>query len=416
MATYFTQEPSDGLVRYIARLNASLLPNSPAPSNLTGNTGAIESSDIFGMPDGTTRSKHYSNHRLLDWSSVGETGTNVGAWMVRDNNEGGSGGPFYRCLLNQTAELYEIVNYGEAQTEAFRTSVLNGVYTLVFTTGAAPSALDTSWVSGLGLTGYVGASARGRVTGVGIAGRDTNYRYVVGFANSTAQYWTVARASDGYFDCPGMIPGTYTMTVYKNELAVWTGSAQVTAGGINALHTITITGDPSAQSVLWRIGDWDGTPGEFLNGDKITYMHPSDSRIATWNPGTYVVGSSSPASGFPCYQWNGVNGTETIQFSLTSAQVAAHTVRIGITTAYANARPRITVNSWTSAIPVISTQPSTRTLTIGTYRGNNFTYSFSVPASAFVAGTNTLTITPVSGSGGTGYLSAGYSFDCVDLY
>jgi rhamnogalacturonan endolyase len=74
------------------------------------------------------------------------------------------------------------------------------------------------------------------------------------------------------------------------------------------------------------------------------------------------------------------------------------------------------VNAWTSAIPAISTQPSSRTLTIGSYRGNNYTYSFSVPASAFVAGTNTLTITPVSGSGGTGFLSAGYSFDCVDLY
>jgi hypothetical protein len=33
-----------------------------------------------------------------------------------------------------------------------------------------------------------------------------------------------------------------------------------------------------------------------------------------------------------------------------------------------------------------------------------------------VSGTNTLTISPASGSGSTGYLSAGYSIDCVDFY
>ena len=74
------------------------------------------------------------------------------------------------------------------------------------------------------------------------------------------------------------------------------------------------------------------------------------------------------------------------------------------------------MNAWTSANPAASTQPTTRTLTIGTYRGNNTTYTFTVPASAFVAGTNTLTIIPISGSGGTGFLSPGYSIDCVDIY
>ena len=58
MATYFTQEPSLGLVRYIVRIPSSLLPNGPNPSDIRNNTGAIEVSDIFGMSDGTTRSKH----------------------------------------------------------------------------------------------------------------------------------------------------------------------------------------------------------------------------------------------------------------------------------------------------------------------------------------------------------------------
>ena len=421
MGTYFTSEPDTlGLCRYILRLQQSKLPNGPTPSDIRNNTGAIESGDIFGLSNGQTRSKHYSNMRVKDWSYIGATGSSVGIWVVRDNNEGASGGPFYRCLLNQCTstdqEITYIVNYGEAQTEAYRFNVLNA-YTLVCTTGGTPStSIDTSWFSSMGLNGYVAASGRGRVTAVGISGRDTAYTYTVGFANSTAQYWATAAASNGYFNCTGMRPGTYTMTIYKNELAVWAGSATVTAGGTTVLNTIAITADPSSQSVIWRIGNWDGSPAEFRNGSLVTTMHPSDVRISSWNPGTYTIGSSS-ASSFPCYQWKDVNGSQVVSFNLTAAQAAAaHTIRVGITCAYANARPDITVNSWNSANPSASTQPSTRTLTVGTYRGNNTTYTFSVPASAFLTGANTLTIVPISGSGSTAYLSAGYSIDCVDMY
>jgi rhamnogalacturonan endolyase len=338
---------------------------------------------------------------------------------VRGNQEGGSGGPFYRSLLNQCGsdqEITYIVNYGEAKTEEFRTGILN-TYTFAATTGATPStAIDTTWFSQMGLSGYVADSGRGRVTGVAIAGRDAAYTYTVGFANATAQYWTTARASDGYYSCSGMIPGTYTMTFYKNELAVRTESVTVTAGGINQLNTRTITADPSAVTPIWRIGNWDGSPAEFRNGSSITTMHPSDVRLASWSPGTYVVGTSGN-SNFPCYQWKDVNGNQVVQFNLSAAQItSAKTLRIGLTCAFSGARPRVTVNSWTSAIPGISTQPDTRTLTVGTYRGNNVTYTYTVPATALVAGTNSLSIYPVSGSGSTGYLSAGYSIDCVDFY
>ena len=78
MATYFTSEPDTlGLCRYILRLQQGKLPNGPTPSDIRNNTGAIESGDIFGMSDGTTRSKHYSNMRLTDWSYIGASGTNV---------------------------------------------------------------------------------------------------------------------------------------------------------------------------------------------------------------------------------------------------------------------------------------------------------------------------------------------------
>jgi hypothetical protein len=371
------------------------------------------------MADGTTRSKHYSNMRLKDWSYIGATGTNVGMWMVRSNHEGDSGGPFYRSLLNQCGsdqEITYIINYGEAQTEPFRTNILNGPYALVFTTGAAPPALDTSWVGTMGLVGFVGASGRGAVTGAGITERDMANAYTIGFANATAQYWTDAAVANGAFTCAGMLPGTYTMTVYKKEIAVYSTSVGVNAGATTALGSIAINDDPSRVVPLWRIGNWDGTPNEFLHGDKVTTMHPSDVRMANWNPGTYIVGTSTPATGIPAYQWKDVNGTQAIQFQLTPAQLVASTVRVGITCAFEGARPKISVNSWSSSNPSPSTQPETRTLTVGTYRGNNTMFSFAVPASAFVAGTNTLWATAISGSSGTGFLSPGYSLDCIELY
>ncbi|MES2657943.1 MAG: rhamnogalacturonan lyase B N-terminal domain-containing protein [Verrucomicrobiota bacterium] len=420
MATHFTTEPDTlGLCRYIVRIPAALLPNGPVPSDIRNNTGSIESADIFGMADGTTRSKHYSNMRLKDWSYIGATGTNVGMWMLRSNHEGDSGGPFYRSLLMQTGtdqEITYIINYGEAQTEAFRTNILNGPYVLSFTNGSAPTTPDTSWVANIGLTGFVPPTARGGVSATGITGRDATYPFTVGFANATAQYWTDAAAGSGAFTKTDMLPGTYMMKVYKKELAVYSAEVTVSAGATNALGSLTIAADPSTIAPLWRIGNWDGTPNEFINGDKITTMHPSDVRMASWNPGPYVIGSSTPATGMPCYQWKDVNGSQAIQFKLTAGQLVASTIRIGLTCAYEGARPKISVNAYNSANPSPSTQPDTRTLTVGTYRGNNVIYTFAVPANAFVLGTNTLWVTPISGSGATGFLSAGYSIDSIDFY
>jgi rhamnogalacturonan endolyase len=418
MGTYFTTEPSvHNLCRYIVRIPSNLLPNGPVPSDIRNNTGAIESQDIFGLADGTTRSKHYSNMRLKDWSYIGATGANVGVWMVRDNNEGNSGGPFYRCLLNQCGSDQEItymVNYGEIQTEAFRTGILD-TYTLVFTNGAPPPALDSAWLGDLGLIGYVSPAGRGSVAGIGLAGRDPRYEYTVGFANSAAQYWATADSADGWFDCQGMLPGTYTMKVYKNEFAVDTRTVTVIAGVTTALDAIALTGDPSTVTALWRIGDWDGTPREFLNGDKLTIMHPTDARMSSWVTPPYAVGASTPAAGFPAYQWKNVNNPISIQFNLTADQIASYTLRAGITVAYLGGRPQARVNNWLSPIPAAPPEPKTRSLTVGSYRGNNVVYSYTVPASALVIGQNTVTLTVVSGSSGSGFLSPGCAYDAVDF-
>ncbi|MCM1975670.1 rhamnogalacturonan lyase B N-terminal domain-containing protein [Streptomyces sp. G1] len=422
-------DTSVSATRFILRVRAGLFLNDE-PDSYTYAPTAIEASDVFAKPDGQTRSKHYSKLRVADYTHVGWSSGGVGLWIVRSNHEKASGGPFYRSLLrHQSADgggLYEILYYGQNQTEPERFG-LQGPYVIALTDGGAPSAslfpgtLTTPWAHSLGMAGYVGASGRGRVAGVGITGRDTAYAYTVGLANSAAQYWGSARASDGYFSIPGVLPGTYTLTVYKDELAVHTGTVTVTAGTTTTLNTIAIpaSNDPSNATAIWRIGDWTGTPRGFKNAELMTYAHPSDVRAAPWT-GNVVIGSGTETSAFPCYLWKDVNSGIVVYFRLTAAQAAAaHTLRIGVTTAYTNGRPQVVVNdTWTSAIPSPPTQPGTRSLTNGSYRGNNHTFTYSVPASAWLTDTgayNTLRINVVSGSGTTSYLSAGTSIDAIDL-
>jgi rhamnogalacturonan endolyase len=429
---YLWTEKADDSVsatRYILRVKPGMFLND-APDSYTYAPTTIEAADVFRKSDGQTRSKHYAKLRVMDYAYIGWSTGGVGLWIVRSNHEKASGGPFYRSLLrHQSADgggLYEILHYGQNQTEAQRFG-LQGPYVIAFTDGGAPSSslfpgtLITSWADSLGISGYVPASARGKVAGVGISGRNTAYPYTVGLANPAAQYWGSARSSDGFFSLSGVLPGTYTLTVYKGELAVHSTSVTVTAGGTTTLNTITIpaSNDPSNAGAIWRIGDWNGTPSGFKNAELMTYAHPSDVRAASWT-GNVVIGSGSETSAFPCYIWKDVNSGLLVYFRLTAAQAAAaHTLRIGVTTAYANGRPQVAVNDvWTSAIPSPPTQPNTRSLTVGSYRGNNHTFSYSIPASAWKTDTsqyNGLKINVVSGSGTASYLSAGTSIDAIDL-
>ncbi|HEY9105745.1 MAG TPA: rhamnogalacturonan lyase B N-terminal domain-containing protein, partial [Roseateles sp.] len=349
MGTHFTEEPDvHGLVRFIARIPIAKLPNGgPASAagglvsyagqdywaeDLRGTNGAIESGDVFGFAStdpraGQSRSKHYSNRRLKDWQFLGGTGPGVGIWFWRDNHEGDSGGPFYRSLLQQitdtTNELTYMVNYGEAQTEPFRLSVLN-TYTMIFNDGSTPTARpDTSWYGQLGLVGYVPPVGRGAVTAAGITGRVAGAAYTVGFANSKAQYWTEADPVDGHFTSEGMLPGDYTMTIYKGELPVQTATVAVTANASYALNPVAITSDPDATPALWRIGTWDGTPLEFINGSRLTFMHPSDVRMAAWTVGPFTPGLSSPATAWPAVQWKDVNNGLQVRFTLRRGQNTA---------------------------------------------------------------------------------------------
>ena len=426
MFTYIADD-SVTVTRYIVRLKPSLFPVLNTSNSWYSSYSTLEAKDIFtDTSTGYTYSKHYSDTRVMDYNYTGISNGNVGAYIVRSNHEKASGGPFYRSLIRDNTDvavnIYEILYYGMAQTDVKRYG-LQGPYVLAFTDGGEPSSklyagnLKTDWIDSLGIHGWVGSSGRGRVAGVGIKNMKSDYEYVVGFSNDEAQYWTKASDSNGYFSCTNMLPGTYTMTIYKNELAVYTTDVTVTAGGTKILNSITITDDPSDNDVTWRIGDWDGTPLEFKNGSLMTKMHPADSRVESWK-GNYIVGTSD-ASSFPCYIFKDVNNGLIVYFRLNSEQAAKdHTLRIGITGSYIGGRIQPSVNSWTSKLPSASNQPGTRLMTIGTYRGNNYAYSFTVPASAFNTNTrdwNQLKLNVISGSNGSDYLSPAVSIDCIEL-
>lgn len=144
--------------------------------------------------------------------------------------------------------------------------------------------------------------------------------------------------SNGKFVSPAMRAGTYTQVLYQDELKVaQANNAVVIAAGGSVTSNIASTWSTPGVT-LFQIGDWDGQPTGFRNVDKQLRIHPSDSRMASWGPLTYTVGSSAVGD-FPMAAFKGVNDPVTIKFALTAAQASgAATLRIGTTLAFAGAR------------------------------------------------------------------------------
>jgi rhamnogalacturonan endolyase len=270
--------------------------------------------------------------------------------------ETSSSGPFMRDINSQTTdsdqELYWYMNSGHVRTEDWRSGI-KGPYAMAFmANGASPSAnLDTSFFGTLNIDGYVGDSGRGSVTGKA-TGVSDKFETVVHWYNKDAQYWT--KAQSGGYKSPLMKPGNYNVKMYKSEFLVANSSVSITAGQ-TAIQDIA--SKEANTTVIWRIGEFDGQPFELKNGDKITRMHPSDVRMGSWG-GTYTVGSSK-ASDFPMALWAKQAGAQnaTINFSLTSAQVKAHVLRIGTTLSFKGGRPSVKIGSWTGSDPGAPVSP-----------------------------------------------------------
>ena len=103
---------------------------------------------------------------------------------------------------------------------------------------------------------------------------------------------------------------------------------------------------------------------------------PSDSRMHEW---ARTVTISQGTGYFPMAAFKDI-APVTISATLTSSQLGARTLVIATTSAFAGGRPQVQVNSWSGSIPAASTQPDSRGVTRGTWRGNVrlFSRSFSL--------------------------------------
>jgi len=337
--------------------------------------------------------------------------------MFLGNRENSSGGPFFRDIENQEGSQQEIYNYmnsGHTQTENFYRMGLHGPYALLFNEGRIPNcAPDMTWISHLELNGFYNESQRGTLTGP-LSGISADSGYVVGMSNADAQYWTWPKG--GSYVSPAMIPRVYNVTLYKNELEVAVANASVQARETsNADLVVPSTVVPS----LFAIGEFDGTPQGFRNANFQLDMHPSDVRMNSWNTNAFYVDSSA-LSDFPMAQFKSVNNPQIIRFYLQNEDIKDHNLTIGITLAFAGARPQVnlnpnTSNAYYSNIPAPSNHPNSRGVTRGTYRGKNTAFTFRLPARSFLSGWNEIQIYAVSGSSGDSFLSPNFVYDAIRL-
>jgi rhamnogalacturonan endolyase len=197
------------------------------------------------------------------------------------------------------------------------------------------------------------------------------------------------------------------MVLYQDELKVATTTGVVVTSGSTTTKNIASTWAAPATT-LFQIGDWDGQPTGFRNAANQLRMHPSDSRMASWGPLTYTVGSSA-LTDFPMAAFKGVNDPVTIKFTLTAAQAsAAATLRIGTTLSFAGGRPSVVINGKAGTVPAAPTAIDSRGVTRGAYRGYGNIYDYSIANGGLVTGSNTITISVASGSSGDMYLSPNF--------
>jgi rhamnogalacturonan endolyase len=209
-----------------------------------------------------------------------------------------------------------------------------------------------------------------------------------------------------------MKPGSYTLRLMRGELAV--AKSTVTVG------TATISAnlaDPGLPPYLWRLGLPDGTPNGFRNAAKMGDMHPSDKRLDPWGPVTFTVREkvSGNLADFPAVQWQDVNNSNKILFKLDAAEIKDRDLEIGITDSQYGSRPIVRLNDWKSRDPGAPESYQSRSITFGIWRGYDKVFTIRIPKSAFKAGTNTLTIENLSGSGAGGFLSNAFVFDYIAL-
>ncbi|KAI1766316.1 polysaccharide lyase family 4 protein [Hypoxylon sp. FL1150] len=422
MGTYTASEPAVGELRYIFRLTGltEAYPHGNV-SYTAGSSSAVEGSDVF-LVGGETRSKFYSSDRFIDDDVYCATTTDasIHACFLRPNSqatEKSSGGPFFRDInLNYGGDYHSVTYYmnsNHVQTESYRQG-FHGPYVFSFSRSGVPKAsdFDVSFFDDLDLTGYTGASGRGYVSGTA-SGVSTDFPTVVHWYNDDFQGW-VYTESDRKFTSPALVAGTYTMALYQDEFLAATATVSVTAGSMTTSNiAATAAALTDSHTTVFLMGDYDGQPTGFLNADLQPRMHPSDSRMADWAPGTVA---STDSSALPMAIFVDVNNAQVISFSLDSAISSEATLRIATTLAYAGGRPRATVNDYSCSAPAAPTAIDSRGVTRGAYRGRGDVYDCTIPSGTLTSGDNTVTINVISGSSGDAYLSPNVVLDAIELF
>ncbi|MFI5936458.1 rhamnogalacturonan lyase B N-terminal domain-containing protein [Actinoplanes sp. NPDC051494] len=413
MATNIAKTLNPNEARFITRLKPSLLTTSPTAAKTGGTTKTVEGEDVFAFSNGQTASKFYSSQRLIAQKPFGASGNGHGVYIIPGTQEMASGGPFFRDIeVNDTGSAVNITHYmfsGHQQTEALRTG-LHGPYAMALTDGTTPELHSLDFLSAY-IPGLLSNAQRGGVSGTATGSWRGTQTGTVALAGTNGQYWGTVKS--GAFVIGHVRPGTYTATLYAGELAVGTTkSVTVTAGGT---ATVALSGDLPAAGTLFQLGAFDGTPSGFRNADKIETMHPSDPRMASWTPGTIDV--SAGAAALPMAEFKATNSPLALKFNLTTVPTTGARLRIAITGGFAGGRPAVSIGTFTSpasASPA-SANLNSRGVTRGTWRGVNATYTFTIPAAALKAGTNTMSISVLSGSSGEGFLSPNFVFDALAL-
>jgi rhamnogalacturonan endolyase len=410
IATAITKALNPGEARFISRLNRKVLTTSPVAARTAGSVSAVEGSDVFRFANGTTASKFYSSQRLIAEKPFGASGGGHGVYIVPGTNEMTSGGPFFRDIeVNDTGGAVNLTHYmfsGHYQTESLRLG-LHGPYAMAVTDGAAPAPRGLGFLSKY-IPGLLSNAQRGAVSGTAGGTWRGKVGGTVALAGPNGQYWAAVKG--GRYLIGHVRPGAYTATLYAGELAVGsTRPVTVTAG---ATSTLALGGDLPAAGTLLQIGAFDGTPAGFRNAEKIETMHPSDPRMASWTPGTVTSAATMPMALF-----KSVNSPLAVSFPLAAVPAGGVRLRIATTGSFAGGRPAVSIGGFTSPA---SASPAPRNLdsrgvTRGTWRGVNTTYTFTLPARALKAGTNTLSISVLSGSSGDTFLSPNFIVDALAL-
>jgi rhamnogalacturonan endolyase len=363
------------------------------------------------LVNGQTRSKFYSSERFIDEKTYCATdnGGSVHACFLRPNHqatEKSSGGPFFRDISLNNGGAFQSVTYymnsGHVQTENYRTG-FHGPYVFAMTRSGIPNPAqyDLSFFDSLNLASYVPVNGRrGYVKGTA-SGVSSSFPTVVHWYNNDFQFWTYA--SGGSFNSPPMPAGSYTMKLYQDEFPAATQTVSVSAGQTTTAN-IAATHPALTQSrnTIFRLGDYDGQPTGFRNAANQLRMHPSDSRMANWNPGTV---SSTDTGSFPMAIFKAVNNGQKITFNSNSGVSGTSTLRMSTTLSFAGGRPQAQVNGYTCSAPAAPTKIDSRGVTRGAYRGFGEIYECSVPGGTIKSGSNTVTINVISGSSGDAYLS-----------